>query len=137
MERSADVKPSEIADGRVLRSLDLITGTMPCTLFLLSPCQVKGGNYSTISRIRSHLVKHGHTCLLWDVKQVEEAGDITQQLQRHQVDMLIGIHAFRTGCILKDCKLPYVLILGGTDVNEFSKNEHHMAVMTTAVMRAR
>lgn len=36
-----------------------------------------------------------------------------------------------------DCKVPYILILGGTDVNEFSKDEERMAVMTVAVARAR
>ena len=38
---------------------------------------------------------------------------------------------------LSDCKIPYILILGGTDVNEFSKDEQRMAVMTVAVTRAR
>ncbi|XP_076435001.1 glycosyltransferase 1 domain-containing protein 1-like isoform X2 [Babylonia areolata] len=112
---------------------------MPRTLFLLSPCQLKGGNYSTISRIRCHLVKRGHTCQLWDIQELEKGGgegEVNRVLHQHQVDLLIGIHAFRTGRILKDCKVPYILILGGTDVNEFHKDEHRMSVMTLAVMRA-
>ncbi|XP_070205018.1 glycosyltransferase 1 domain-containing protein 1-like isoform X1 [Littorina saxatilis] len=125
-----------MAQQRVLKALEPLALGMPRTLFLLSSCKVKGGNYSTIARIRSHLVKHGHTCMLWDVAQLEETGDINQVLEEHQVDLLIGIHAFRTGKLMKDSKVPYILILGGTDVNEFCKNEDKMTVMTSAVNRA-
>nr|KAG5704697.1 hypothetical protein BaRGS_025339 [Batillaria attramentaria] len=110
---------------------------MPRTLFLLTPLKVKGGNYGTISRIRSHLVKHGHTCLLWDMEEMEAVGDINTVLREHHVDLVIGIHAFRTGRFMKDSKIPYILILGGTDVNEFSKKHEHMTVMSEAVYNAR
>ncbi|KAL8594417.1 hypothetical protein ACOMHN_018125 [Nucella lapillus] len=111
---------------------------MPCSIVLLSPSKAKGGNYSTLSRIMSHLQSQGHTCQLWGVGEAGTAGGITQGLKKlQQVDVLIGIHAFRTGRVLKDCTVPYILILGGTDVNEFYRDDHHMTVMTEAVMRAR
>lgn len=114
-----------------------LASIMPRTLFLLTPLKMKGGNYGTISRIRSHLVKNGHSCLLWDLEEMEGISDINAVLEEHHVDLVIGIHAFRTGRFMKDSKIPYILILGGTDVNEFHKKEEHMSVMSKAVYKAR
>ena len=50
---------------------------------------------------RSHLVNNGHTCMLSDVAELEKTDDTNEFLENLQVDLIIGIHAFRTGRIMK------------------------------------
>ncbi|PVD31454.1 hypothetical protein C0Q70_06866 [Pomacea canaliculata] len=110
---------------------------MPSALLLLSPCRLKGGNFGTIFRIRSHLEKHGYNCHLWDPQNVEKCGGINVLLNQYKIDLVLGIHAYHAGRFMKDSNVPYILILGGTDVNEFSKEEKYQKVMTAAIYKAR
>ena len=45
--------------------------------------------------------------------------------------MLIHITVF------SDVNVPYALIMGGTDINEFYKDDDKLSVMTSAVMKAK
>ncbi|XP_059178001.1 glycosyltransferase 1 domain-containing protein 1-like isoform X2 [Physella acuta] len=110
---------------------------MPHTLTLLSPLAKRGGNYCTIKRIRNHLKSHGYECQLEDPKLFKSRHEMDDILSRDSMGVLIGIHAYRTGAYMKDSNLPYIVILGGTDINEFSKDPEAMTVMTEVVMKAK
>ncbi|XP_067667956.1 glycosyltransferase 1 domain-containing protein 1-like [Haliotis asinina] len=110
---------------------------MRLTLILLSPLQRQGGNFSTISRISSYLTSHGHQCLMEDPKTFQSVREFQAFLQHKNVDLVIGIHAYRSGCLIRASTVPSILILGGTDVNEFYKDINKLSIMTEAVHRAR
>ncbi|XP_048241175.1 glycosyltransferase 1 domain-containing protein 1-like [Haliotis rufescens] len=110
---------------------------MRLTLILLSPLQRQGGNFSTISRISSYLTSHGHRCLMEDPKMFQTVSEFQAFLHHKNVDLVIGIHAYRSGCLIRASTVPSILILGGTDINEFYKDINKLSVMTEAVHHAR
>ncbi|CAG5135540.1 unnamed protein product [Candidula unifasciata] len=110
---------------------------MSPTLYLLSPGSQKGGgNYCTISRISEHLRNEGYRCHQDDPKELFARPDLSS-IAKEEDGVMIGIHALRTGAFMKDSYLPYILILGGTDINVFCEDPVSMGLMTQAVYRAR
>ncbi|KAH9525558.1 Glycosyltransferase 1 domain-containing protein 1 [Bulinus truncatus] len=110
---------------------------MPHTLILLSPLAKRGGNYCTIKRIRNHLKSFGYKCHLEDPKLFDNNDDFISMVDKDNIGVLIGIHALRTGAFMKDSNLPYIIILGGTDINEFSKDSRALDIMTEVITKAR
>ncbi|GFN76493.1 glycosyltransferase 1 domain-containing protein 1 [Plakobranchus ocellatus] len=111
---------------------------MPHTLILLSPLVTHGGNFCTINRIKSHLECQGFPCHLADPndctnESIFQHGGATGE----NVGVLVGIHALKTGAFMRGQKLPYILIIGGTDINVFCDEPKAMTVMTEAVLNAR
>ncbi|KAK3753595.1 hypothetical protein RRG08_010014 [Elysia crispata] len=102
-----------------------------------SPLVTHGGNFVTINRIRSYLEGEGFTCHLEDPTGYTEGGGFEHRAVQDNVGVLVGIHALRTGAFMRGQNLPYILIMGGTDINEFCHEPQAMAVMTEAVHRAR
>lgn len=92
------------------------------------------GADTTIRRVAGHLTDLGHA--------VEFAGDpddpaeLARIASRRGVDALIGTHALLCGRSFPDSGVPYVLIFGGTDLNEYAFDPETLAVMTDAVDRA-
>ncbi|KAK6967565.1 glycosyltransferase 1 domain-containing protein 1-like isoform X1 [Biomphalaria glabrata] len=110
---------------------------MPHTLILLSPLAKRGGNYCTIKRIRNHLKSIGYKCHLEDPKLFQNHDEFVRMVDEDNIGILIGIHALRTGAFMKESNLPYIVILGGTDINEFSKDSHSLDIMTEVITKAK
>ncbi|BFZ18612.1 hypothetical protein BsWGS_21651 [Bradybaena similaris] len=109
---------------------------MSTTVYLLSPGSQTGGNYCTISRIREHLRNEGYQCHQLNPKELFDRSQVGS-IAKCEDGVIIGIHALRTGAFMKDSCIPYILILGGTDMNIFCDNPVAMETMTQAVYRAR
>ncbi|MFH8404005.1 alpha/beta fold hydrolase [Streptomyces sp. NPDC018019] len=92
------------------------------------------GNDTTIRRIASHLSAGGHRVTL--VPAPDDTHRLGQVAKENDTDLLIGTHALFSGKAFLELGLPYLLIFAGTDLNEFSMEEEHLAVMTEAVERA-
>lgn len=95
------------------------------------------GNNSTAIRIRDHLVSNGCNATLKCATATKNATELKEYLCRHDIGAVFGIHAYRAGRLLQDCNVPYVIVFGGTDLNEHYKNGEKLNVMTNAVEKAR
>ncbi|RUS89783.1 hypothetical protein EGW08_002486 [Elysia chlorotica] len=112
--------------------------SMPHALILLSPLATQGGNFVTINRIRSHLEGEGFTCHLEDPSGFGAGGgEFEHRVVPDDVGVLVGIHALRTGTFMRGQNLPYILIMGGTDIHEFCHDTQAMMAMSEAVHKAR
>lgn len=92
------------------------------------------GSDTTIRRIAAHLTGSGHSVLL-----TPDPGDprqLAHLARRNGIDAMLGTHAYLCGQTFADSDLPYVIVFGGTDLNEFTEDPQAMAVMTEAVDRA-
>lgn len=92
------------------------------------------GSDTTIRRIAAHLVGYGHSVDL--VPEPAEPAELAQLAEAHGAAALIGTHAFFSGRAFLHADLPYVLVFGGTDLNELSEDTESFAVMTRAVEQA-
>ena len=54
-------------------------------------------------------------------------------IAEHETGLVIGVHAYRAGRILLGCRVPYVLVLGGTDMNVMLHDEPKRRVMLDAI----
>ena len=50
-------------------------------------------------------------------------GDVRQYILAEGIQLAIGVHLYRAGRLLVEGGVPYIMILGGTDINEYSKVE--------------
>ena len=55
---------------------------------------------------------------------------------REDVSVVVGIHAFRAGRLLVNSQVPYVIVLGGTDMNVHLREPDKRAIMEKALARA-
>ncbi|KAL5015868.1 hypothetical protein ScPMuIL_005457 [Solemya velum] len=106
-------------------------------ILLVSLLRIGCGNTATIHRISAYLEEAGFTCLLRDPSAFKNSDDFLHFLSNNKVKACIGLHAYRSGLFLRESPVPYVLMLGGTDLNEFYKEEEKFKVMTEAVKNAR
>lgn len=54
-----------------------------------------------------------------------------------EFDVCVGLHAHHSGKVLVKCATPYVLVLGGTDVNgAYATNDETLQLMTDAIFKA-
>jgi len=83
---------------------------------LLSSLTPYTGNAVTSERIRRLLP--ARTVKVLDVN-IETVESLAQVLITERASLAIGIHAYRSGRLLLDCGVPYIIILGGTDMNEY------------------
>ncbi|MPZ81281.1 MAG: alpha/beta fold hydrolase [Actinophytocola sp.] len=103
-------------------------------LLALLHSPVATGSDTTIRRIAAHLRDSDHSVLL--VPEPEEPGELARVAERHRIDALLGTHALFSGRPFLEIGLPYVLILGGTDLNEYALEPEYRSLMTEAVERA-
>eukprot|EP01138_Halocafeteria_seosinensis_P002060 gb/GECG01002109.1/.p1 GENE.gb/GECG01002109.1/~~gb/GECG01002109.1/.p1 ORF type:complete len:370 (+),score=45.82 gb/GECG01002109.1/:1-1110(+) len=73
------------------------------------------GNAVTAQRLVRMLNSLGFSAVAHDANLVKSVEDI----QRLQCDAAIGIHGYRAGKWLVDAGVPYIIVLGGTDVNVY------------------
>ena len=85
---------------------------------LLSSLTPYTGNTVTSERIQRLLP--ARTVKVLDVN-IETVESLAQVLITERAILAIGIHAYRSGRLLLDCGVPYIIILGGTDMNEYLK----------------
>eukprot|EP00052_Salpingoeca_macrocollata_P018204 m.149286 g.149286 ORF g.149286 m.149286 type:complete len:343 (-) comp20626_c7_seq16:106-1134(-) len=105
-------------------------------LLLLSKLDSASGNASTAQRLCRLLAPV--PCVLVDVSDVADPNQLQDLVKQHSVRLVLGVHAFRSGCLLPpDLAVPFVLVLGGTDVNECCLVPERLRVMTAAVALAR
>ena len=101
------------------------------TLLALLHSPAASGGDTTIRRIADHLVASGFPVLL-----VREPADLAATAMEHDVLALVGTHVLLAGRAFLGSGRPYVLVLGGTDVNEYALEPEFHAVMTAAVEEA-
>lgn len=92
------------------------------------------GNDTTIRRISAHLSSLGHEVRLVESGALPDALD--NGVGGRRFDAAIVTHAVAAGEIRRNLNMPYILVFGGTDLNEFSLDPAHLAVMTEAVAGA-
>lgn len=88
------------------------------------------GNTTTALRIQKHLEEDGHKVTQFPV----DTSPIETPVHG---DMALGIHAYGAGKHLLHSAIPYVIVFGGTDLNECPKDEEKMKVMTKVVEKAK
>jgi glycosyltransferase involved in cell wall biosynthesis len=84
------------------------------------------GNAVTAERIAAHLSSEWRTALC----------SIDAESVPNDAAVLFGIHAYRASRLLLASTRPFVLVLGGTDVNTFAHDEQRNAVMLRVLDRA-
>jgi hypothetical protein len=92
------------------------------------------GSDTTIRRITSHLAALGHRVILQS--DPADSAELARLARKHDVDALIGTHAFLSGRTFHGSGLPYALVLGGTDVNELAADPECLKIMSRAVSDA-
>ncbi|CAC5413406.1 unnamed protein product [Mytilus coruscus] len=106
-------------------------------ILLISHLQKGSGNLHTIERIRTYLSDVHYKCTLTSPEEFSDEGDFKSYVKANSIKLIIGLHAFRSGKLLQDAKVNYILIIGGTDVNEDYRNQDKMTVMTQSVLSSR
>jgi glycosyltransferase involved in cell wall biosynthesis len=108
-----------------------MSGATSATLPLCIGVSILGtgcGNAVTAERIASHLSSE------WRTDLVDVNAESMPTAERAAVHF--GIHAYRAARLLLSTDRPFVLVLGGTDVNTFAHDETRNAVMQRVLHRA-
>ncbi|KAL6074303.1 Glycosyltransferase 1 domain-containing protein 1 [Balamuthia mandrillaris] len=106
---------------------------------LISSLTSATGNAVTAQRLADHLRLGGeHTVELWDIKDLDRCSgeEVKERLARERVDAVLAIHAWRAGRHLLLSSVPFVLVFGGTDLNEHAQQSGKLATMTNVVRSA-
>ena len=106
-------------------------------VILLKSLEPHTGNKSTAERIKSYFCSPEFRCLITGANTYEDAASFQKFLQQHKASLVIGIHAFHSGRLLVQSSVPYVIIFGGTDLNEYSRELDKFSSMTEAVKGAK
>jgi len=97
-----------------------------------SPCG--SGSDTTIRRIAAHIESSGHSVLF--AADHGDPGTVSRLARRHRVDAMIGTHALLCARSFRDEGPPYVVVFGGTDLNEYALDPPSLEAMGRAVNRA-
>ena len=101
---------------------------------MLSSLTPHTGNAITTERIKSGLhIKH---VLCHDVNSLQTPSDLARILVSSRATLVLGVHAYRAGRLLLDCGVPYIIILGGTDMNEHLHEARKGALIRKVVLQA-
>jgi len=73
---------------------------------------------------------------LRDVSDFFDSSALSAYLSERQIRAVIGVHAYRAGCLLLKTDVPFSIVLGGTDVNVQLFDEHKRAVMEEALQKS-
>ncbi|XP_077996003.1 glycosyltransferase 1 domain-containing protein 1-like [Glandiceps talaboti] len=114
-----------------------MTANTPMRLLFVTALQNATGNKTSIERIRHHLESECVSCCLANSGDFKDRDEFIEYIKKQNITAVVGLHAYRAGRLLTDCPVPYGIVLGGTDVNEFYKNADKLVVMTTAIKEAR
>ncbi|KAK6184495.1 hypothetical protein SNE40_006961 [Patella caerulea] len=110
---------------------------MLSSLMLLSSLGRESGNSSTANRIHQYLLNNNFACHVRDPKSFTSSSELRGYIKTHKITCLLGIHLYKAGVLLKDCSIPYIIIIGGTDVNKYHTDIKALDVMTHAADNAR
>lgn len=105
-------------------------------ILLISPLSKGSGNLHTIERIRTYLSDAEYHCTLLSPEYFSKT-TVNHYVAENHINLIIGLHAFRAGKVLHDVDIPYIIVIGGTDVNELYKDKDVLAVMTKSISSAR
>jgi glycosyltransferase involved in cell wall biosynthesis len=92
------------------------------------------GSDTTIRRIADHLAQRGCTVLL--TPDPEDARSLEQLADRHKADGFIGTHAYLSARSFIGTTRPYVVVFGGTDLNEYVHDNDCRELMAKTVRNA-
>ena len=109
---------------------DRLRDVLVDSAILLSSLTPYTGNAVTSERIKQLLPVR--TVKVRDVN-IETVVSLAHVLITERTSLVIGIHAYRSGRLLLDCGVPYIIILGGTDMNEYL-NEGDKALLIRRVI---
>ncbi|XP_078599499.1 glycosyltransferase 1 domain-containing protein 1-like isoform X1 [Branchiostoma floridae x Branchiostoma japonicum] len=107
------------------------------TTLLLAYCFPCSGNLVTAERIRTFLESGGHRSIRKCVSDFDSCKELWEFLSNNDIRCIMGINAYRTGHLLRDCPVPFGLVFGGTDLNESTVIPESMELMTATVNKAR
>lgn len=136
--------PSEIQKSKQVQSSRIIKVNMANAL-VLSSLTPHTGNRVTTDRISAALraatgVTHGRrnrkllrSVTAADVHEIGSPESLAELLVMKKTSVIFGVHAYRSGRLLLDCGVPFVVILGGTDVNV---DMHSSPAKRAVIMRA-
>ena len=92
------------------------------------------GNAMTAQRLAS--IIPSRRCSTLDVSAVTSCAALERLLRYEEVGAVVGIHAFRAGRLLVKSAVPYIIVLGGTDMNVHMKEPDKRAIMEEAIAQA-
>ena len=101
---------------------------------MLASLTAHTGNAVTSARILSALPASSK--VLADVASFADGAALGEHLVAHGATLVVGVHAYRAGRLLVDCGVPFVLILGGTDMNEHLAQPEKGAVIRAAIAQS-
>ena len=104
-------------------------------VLVLGALRAGTGNEATCLRLASHLETPGAE--LFDCHAFRNPGAFRELIERREVSAAIGCHALLAGPILARTDLPYALVLGGTDIFEYSRDAHWMGQMERPIHTAK
>lgn len=135
------------------------------SLLFLCSLQASTGNATTVHRIKGHFESAGYITIAHDVDEIRDNAQLEEIMHNYQppIKAIIGVHAYRAGRLIPGAEIPeialknennegneefkiannllrstcpWILILGGTDVNENVKDPKLMNTMTKAIQFA-
>jgi glycosyltransferase involved in cell wall biosynthesis len=92
------------------------------------------GNSVTARRLAQGIGAAKCTCV--DVTSFADADALQRRVHDDAIDMVLGIHAFRSGRLMIGLSVPYVIVLGGTDMNVNVSQPEKRAAMEQALQGA-
>ena len=108
-------------------------------IVLLASLQNATGNNITAERIANFLRCSTTTVELVDVHSFEDNQSFRNWSEKKIKDttLFVGVHAYRAGKRLLGSCIPYIIIFGGTDINENYKDDKKLAIMKHACKEAK
>lgn len=106
-------------------------------ILLIASLTSETGNFSTAYRIKRCLSDCNIDCWLRCVTCFKDSLSVKEYVYKHDLECVLGIHAWRAGRLLLDCPVPFSIIFGGTDLNEHCKNKDKLETMKKALEKAR
>jgi len=101
---------------------------------LLAPGTNPSGNFTRAMRIQRHLQADGHKVVFINS---DDEQSTRAALSTGQFDIAIGIHLLSAGKILIQTSIPFIIAIGGTDINVHAKNSASLALIKTVIQKAR
>lgn len=110
-------------------------------VLLVGKCVLREtGNATTLDRLGRTVNDAGWECVMRDPDSLADCSSLPALVKQHNIVVALGIHAYRSAPVLLACQelgVPYVVMFGGTDVNECVKEAAKKDVMSLVVAGAR
>lgn len=110
---------------------------MQTNILVLAPLKNGSGNLTTADRIRSYIQKSGHKCDFKCVSEFNNPAALQQYVDEHDISLIVAMHAFHSGVLLKGIPTRYIMILGGTDVHVSATDPDKLTDMAVILGNAR